>query len=133
MKRLICLLIIGLIVSINGLSYAEEEDRNSNTASSALGSAVMGGLLGGGLGAAIGSASGNAGKGALIGAGIGAVGGTLVGASRESNRRAREESEIATQGPVVEKGATQGMKVKKRIVREYDDQGNIISEKEVNN
>ncbi len=133
MRNLIWLLIFGLIVSISGLSYAAEDDKNSDTASSALGSAVMGGLLGGGLGAAIGSASGNAGKGALIGAGVGAVGGTLLGASQESKRRAQERSEIATQEPDVERTTSQNMKVKKRIIREYDDEGNVISEKEVKN
>ncbi len=136
-------LIISLSLSVQPFAAGayEEEGRKktSSDGSGALGGALMGGLLGAGLGAAIGSASGNAGKGAAIGAGVGAVGGTLVGANQESQRRAQEEEEsypevdeqvidqsrAASAGQQEVEGASQ---VKKRVIRKYDDKGNVISE-----
>jgi hypothetical protein len=108
------------------------------------------------VGAAVGSASGNAGKGALIGAGIGAVGGALLKANEASQRnRAREEQyyydgpqqppqpvhfqnvspaqHIQTQSAISDTGLPQGAKVKKKVVRKYDADGNVISEEEVPN
>lgn len=105
---------------------ADDDDEHVSSGNRALTSALFGGLLGAGLGAAIGSASGKAGMGAAIGGGIGAVGGTLVGAEKEKQERESAYSEPRT---VVE--APKGMKIKKKIVREYDEEGNVISEKEV--
>jgi len=155
MRILTYILILGLVFSIGGpvtCAYAyDDDDDDGGGGSSALGSALMGGLLGGGLGAAIGSASGNAGKGALIGAGIGAVGGTLMGAAqddqkakeRQYNRRMKEEQQryerdqyVNTPEPARMQAQPQQpqaapTQITKKIVREYDAKGNVISEKEV--
>lgn len=116
-----------LIFSYIGISYCgevDDDDRSSGSGNQALTGAIMGGLLGGGLGAAIGSASGHAGTGAAIGAGVGAVGGTLIGA----NKASKDASEAI---PVEEKAIPKGAKIKKKVIREYDEKGNVISEKEV--
>lgn len=130
---LTAILIFSFMLSLNGLAYSEdlEQEKKSSGGGEALTGAVMGGLLGGGLGAAIGSASGHAGTGALIGAGVGAVGGTLVGAN-EADRKRQAAEESSYTAPL--KTATpKDSKIKKRIIREYDEQGNVISEKEVTN
>ncbi len=133
MKILKLILVISLVVFQTGLGYCRQADDDEGSGSSgnkALTSALMGGLLGAGLGAAIGSASGHAGQGAAIGAGVGAVGGTLLGAEKERNERqssysaAQLEDQPETESP-------KDIKIKKKIVREYDDEGNVISEKEV--
>lgn len=129
---------------------AYDDDDGGDSASNALGGAVMGGLLGGGLGAAIGSASGNAGKGALIGAGIGAVGGTLMKANEEKQRRQQKADDYyyeeppraypqqyQAQQPVqmqsvnTDTGLPAGAQIKKKVVRKYDAEGNVVSEEEV--
>lgn len=108
-----------------------------------LGDAVLGGLLGAGVGAAIGSASGEAGKGAAIGAGAGALGNILLGTMRRSSEKDRYYKE----GGYYERGHYKPYKrsssrykynegeykpgVKRQIIREYDKDGKIISEKEV--
>lgn len=124
---------ISLLVSPQAAFAYNSDDSDESGTSGALTGAVMGGLLGGGLGAAIGSASGNAGKGALIGAGVGAVGGTLVGASQKPKRTdddyyyAEEPTRVQTQDVEAAKETT----VKKRVIRQYDEDGNVIAEKEV--
>jgi hypothetical protein len=122
-----CLLTFTLVISMAGVSYCGETDDDSDDGggmSGAVKGILLGGLLGGGAGAAIGSASGNAGKGALIGAGVGALGGGLIGANQDS-KKARTKGEAV---PVEEPGKLQ---VKKRVVKEYDDEGNVVSEKEI--
>ena len=134
MKRLIALvLIMGMALSFDGILCNGIADDDDNSTGSALGSALMGGLLGAGLGAAIGSASGKAGQGAAIGAGIGAVGGTLMGAQAEKNRRQNQDAYYAEEAPqpVIRQSTSQDVKPKKRVIREFDDQGNVISEKEI--
>lgn len=141
MKKMISLtLIMGMILSFNGAAFAagsndDGSDDSNNSTGSALGSALMGGLLGAGLGAAIGSASGKAGQGAAIGAGIGAIGGTLVGAQAEKTRRQKEDAYYVEEAPqpVVRQSTSQDVKPKKRVIREFDEQGNVISEKQINN
>ena len=129
MKFLICIMAASIVLSSSPFSYAgevvEEEEEKKGSGNEALTGAVMGGLLGAGLGAAIGSASGKAGQGAAIGAGVGAVGGTLVGASQAS----KKADESSYQDPK----SSKGVKVKKRIIRQYDKEGNVVSEKEVVN
>ncbi len=125
-------LVFCFIISLSGIAYSgevDDEEEGSSGGNQALTGAIMGGLLGAGLGAAIGSASGHAGTGAAIGAGAGAVGGTLIGASQASSQK-RSEGYVSEEAPAK---STKDMKVKKRIVREYDEEGNLISEKEVNN
>jgi osmotically inducible lipoprotein OsmB len=153
MKILRIVLAFTLILSLSGIVYASSrDDDDGDSGSSTLGTAVMGGLLGGGLGAAIGSASGNAGKGALIGAGVGAVGGALVGANNDAQKRQQRQSDyyeeapqpmprqqvqqvqpIQTQTVTTDTGLPQGAKVQKRVIRTYDAEGNVVSEKEVAN
>jgi len=135
MKILKWVVIISLVFSPTGLAYSVDAEKESAAGKSsgsgmggALTGAILGGLLGGGIGTAIGSASGKAGTGALIGAGVGAVGGTLVGASQadnEAKRRYYQESQ--QKEPLIPKGA----KIKKKVIRTYDDKGNLISEEEV--
>lgn len=115
-----------LVFSLSGVSFCAEDD-SDDSASSALGGAVLGGLLGAGLGAAIGSASGHAGTGAAIGGGAGALGGTLLAASQGKKKRMQEEAEYREDRAA----APSDVKVKKRIIRQYDEEGNVISEKEV--
>ena len=117
--------------------YADNgDDGDSGGGNQTLTGALLGGLLGGGVGTAIGSASGNAGKGALIGAGIGAVGGALLGSTRSSGR-AHSTANMAEPDPgkVVTEGpdAPSDMKVKKRVIKQYDAQGNLVSQKETSN
>lgn len=145
MKILAVILAIGMVFSSVGMTFAVDEDDDSGAsskkdsgASTVLTTAVLGGLLGGGLGAAIGSASGHAGTGALIGAGVGAVGGTVVGANQAANDTSAGSYPVETTNKV-KKASDAGSKtskdpnIKKRIVREYDEEGNVISEKEVKN
>lgn len=125
MRYLVSFLVIALTLSMASSVtplFASEQDEGSDGSGKVLTGALMGGLLGGGLGAAIGSGSGRAGKGALIGAGVGAVGGGLVGASQKS-----KESTVAYTEPEASSKET----VRKRVVKEYDENGNLISEKEV--
>ncbi|MFA6079570.1 MAG: glycine zipper domain-containing protein [Candidatus Omnitrophota bacterium] len=142
MKFISLLLAILMTISVTDLSFARSSSDDPDSGSSALGSAVMGGLLGAGLGAAIGSGSGKAGQGAAIGAGVGALGGTLVGAEKarkEKQMREAEEREAEAyeqDNSYLEPepaAAPKDVNIKKRIVREYDEDGNIISEKEVAN
>lgn len=131
MRILGWLLLFTFILSSNGSLYCEEVEREkkSSGGNEALTGAIMGGLLGAGVGAAIGSASGKAGQGAAIGAGVGAVGGTLIGADQAS-KKAKDTLEIEEEeAPKPPKN----IKIKKRIIREYDEEGNVISEKEVKN
>jgi len=134
-------------ISPSSIMARDNDEGSTNSAGEALSGTLMGGLLGAGLGAAIGSSSGHAGKGAAIGAGIGAVGGTLLKASEESNRRKQaEEDAYYDQYPEVEEGApavqqaqpqayqaqtSEGVAVKKRVIRRYDENGNVVTEEEV--
>ena len=138
MKILSSLVIIVFLCGIGPIAYAgdtEDYDSDNNSRSSGgnqtLGGALMGGLLGAGLGAAIGSASGNAGKGAAIGAGVGALGGGLMGANQASQQRKQDryyDDQPPKQAAPV---TTTNAPVKKRIIREFDADGNVISEREV--
>ena len=133
MKILSAILILCMAVSFIGLAYASSDDEDRGGSNQALTGAVMGGLLGAGLGAAIGSASGHAGTGAAIGAGAGALGGGLIGASQQSQPRPMEAAPVYS-GPQVQpqvQPEVQGPDIKKRVIREYDAQGNVISEKEI--
>lgn len=134
MKLLTCLLAFLIIIPALGASYAEdvEREKKGGEGSEILTGALLGGLLGGGLGAAIGSASGRAGTGAAIGAGVGALGGSVIGADQAS-RKKKAESKAEYSEDVGTTKSTRPIKVKKKIIREYDEQGNVISEKEVKN
>lgn len=127
-----------LLTFASGPSFSESDENTEM-----LGDAVLGGLLGAGVGAAIGSASGEAGKGAAIGAGAGALGNVLLGTMRRSSRRDRYDDD----GGYYDRGHYKPYSSSKRkysyeegeytpgthrrIIREYDKNGNLISEKEV--
>ena len=136
MKIVVIMLVLMSSLAFSCPIYANDsDDSESGGGNQALTGALLGGLLGGGLGTAIGSVSGNAGKGALIGAGIGAVGGALVGSTQSSarskyspNAAQPEPDKVVTEGSDVSSDA----KVKKRIVKQYDAQGNLISEQQGN-
>ena len=123
-----------LVLSLTCAVYADEVDREKKPSggNEALTGALMGGLLGAGLGAAVGSASGKAGQGAAIGAGVGAVGGTLLGASQAKQREAASYEEVPSDEYEAPETAAP-RNIKKRVIREYDEEGNVISEKEVKN
>ena len=104
--------------------------------------ALLGGLLGGGLGAAIGSGSGHAGTGALIGAGAGALGGGLIGAQQQANQQAQAQQayqqaqwqaqQQAQQQPAQQPYYPQSPAPnngQQASVREYDAQGNLVSQR----
>jgi len=131
MKILSYLLIFCMILSFIGIAYSEEvsddnKEKGGSSISPALTGALLGGLLGGGIGTAIGSASGHAGTGALIGAGVGAVGGTVVGASQAQKPKQDSSYQEAPAPKPIQKS-----QIKKKVVREYDEQGNVVSEREV--
>jgi len=137
--KLISILLVFFLAFSSGtiLCSASEDDTEM------LGDAVLGGLLGAGVGAAIGSASGEAGKGAAIGAGAGALGNILLGTMRRSSYRDRHypEDGYYERGyyrPYRKSGRKYSYDdgyykpgVTRKIIREYDKNGNIISEKEV--
>lgn len=130
MKILSYILAFCMILSLSGIAYSDEvydenKEKSGSGINPALTGALVGGLLGGGIGTAIGSASGHAGTGALIGAGVGAVGGTVVGAASQQPKQ--NSSYEAAPAPK----AIQKSKIKKKVIREYDEQGNVVSEREV--
>ena len=121
-------LVMVLILSFSCPAYVFSSDDDSDEGNGALGGAVVGGLLGGGIGTAVGSISGNAGQGALWGAGIGAVGGALLGSSSSKDTAG---SYPVDDTPAETKSTPADMKVKKRVMKQYDDNGNLVSQKEV--
>ena len=147
MKFISLILALAIIISFSGPAYCvRTSDDSDNSGSSALGGALMGGLLGAGLGAAVGSASGHAGTGAAIGGGVGAVGGTLLAADKAKKEKEAAQYEERYQQeqyrdqqyqqqqyqPVAAPNNTSSdMKVKKRVIKQYDSEGNIVSQKEV--
>lgn len=147
MKKFFAYLLIStLILSPFSFAYAfdVEDDRaaaeskpKKSGGNETLSGTLVGGLLGGGVGTAIGSVSGNAGKGALIGAGIGALGGALFGANQADKRRREERREDRYESQRQESQQVETIpanaKVKKKVIRKYDENGNVISEEEVKN
>lgn len=110
---------------------------------------IKSGLLGAGVGAISASASGGkAGKGALIGAGTNVIGGalldTLMGSGQQQSQpqpvyyqQAPQQQQYNQQPYNQNQGYGQqgymnsGTQPKKRIVRRYDGDGNVVSEEEV--
>ncbi len=94
------------------------------------------GLLGAGTGAIAASASGgSAGKGALIGAGTNIIGGALLDSLMTPSQPQPQPVYYQQQQPVYtanqNQGYSSGSQLKKKIIRKYDKDGNIISEEEV--
>jgi hypothetical protein len=98
---------------------------------------IKSGLLGAGVGAISASASGgSAGKGALIGAGTNVIGGALLD-SLMSPSQPQQQPVYYQQAPQYSnqsysnQGYTSTSQPKKKIIRKYDNDGNVISEEEV--
>ncbi len=98
------------------------------------------GLLGAGVGAISASASGGkAGKGALIGAGTNVIGGALLDTLMSPSQPQQPQPVYYQQAPVQQypqqqysnQGYTTQSQPKKKIIRKYDNDGNVISEEEV--
>ena len=135
MRKIVLILLASLILS--GCATIDEKQVTDN---GAVTGGILGGLLGGGLGTAIGSTVGHAGTGALIGAGVGALGGALVGSQQQANQQAQQRAEQRAEqaarqqdsGYYDQQAAPDKSQIKKIVTREYDAEGNVISEKEVN-
>ena len=96
---------------------------------------IKSGLLGAGVGAISASASGgSAGKGALIGAGTNVIGGALLD-SLMSPSQPQQQPVYYQQAPMQQQSySNQGYTTsqpKKKIIRKYDNDGNVVSEEEV--
>ena len=135
---------IAILISVMFLlSFTTEFCLADDETSEMLGDAVLGGLLGAGVGAAIGSASGDAGKGAGIGAGVGALSGVLLGTTRRSSRRDRHYHDDGYYERGHYKPYSRSRRrysyrygyytpgTHRKIIREYDEYGNVISERVV--
>ena len=87
------------------------------------------GLLGAATGAIAAEASGGkAGKGALIGAGTNIIGGALF--DMLTTPQAQQQPQYAAYTPYANQW-TQQNQSKKKIIRQYDSNGNVVSEQEV--
>ena len=92
------------------------------------------GLLGAGVGAISASASGGkAGKGALIGAGTNIIGGALLDSLMSPSQPQQQQPVYyQQQAPAVQYQQTgSSSQPKKKIIRKYDSDGNVVSEEEV--
>lgn len=90
------------------------------------------GLLGAGTGAiAAGASGGKAGKGALIGAGTSILGGALLDSLMGPSQPAPQPAYYPPQQQPQPYYQNQPQQPKKRIIRKYDAEGNIISEEEI--
>ncbi len=114
--------------------YPPQEDPNKKI--------IKQGLLGAGVGAISASASGGkAGKGALIGAGTNVIGGalldSLMGGGQQQQQQPvyvqqyPQQQQYSNQGYSQQGYATNNSQPKKKIVRRYDSDGNVVSEEEV--
>lgn len=93
------------------------------------------GLLGAGVGAISASASGGkAGKGALIGAGTNVIGGALLDTLMTPSQPQQQPvyyQQVPVQQQSYSNQSYQTSQPKKKIIRKYDNDGNVISEEEV--
>jgi len=98
------------------------------------------GLLGAGVGAISASASGGkAGKGALIGAGTNIIGGALLDTLMSPSQPQQQQPVYYQQAPVYQQAPSYQQnqqyagtsQPKKKIIRKYDSDGNVVSEEEV--
>ena len=97
------------------------------------------GLLGAGVGAISASASGGkAGKGALIGAGTNVIGGALLDSLFSPSQPQQQQPVYYQQQPAYapapqyqQQTSPSGQPLKKKILRKYDNDGNVVSEEEV--
>jgi len=130
-----------LLNILTPFAFCESEDDTLNDA-------LLGGLLGAGVGAAAGSSGGNAGEGAAIGAGIGVLSGILFNLLKknQASRSRKRQSGYSSQYPappvnppkpdmsnfrLPEEEKRMSSKPEKEVVNEYDDEGNIIAQREI--
>ena len=100
---------------------------------------IKNGLLGAGVGAISASASGgSAGKGALIGAGTNVIGGALLDSLMGGSSQPQQQQQPvyyqqapAQQQSYSNQGYSSTSQPKKKIIRKYDNDGNVVSEEEV--
>ncbi len=113
--------------------YQQPPQENPNT------KILKQGLLGAGTGAiAAGASGGSAGKGALIGAGTNVIGGALLD-SLTGSSQAKPQPVYYQQQPQYQNQQYQNSgqyqqssnQPKKKIIRKYDSDGNVVSEEEV--
>lgn len=103
--------------------YPPQEDPNKKI--------IKSGLLGAGVGAISASASGgSAGKGALIGAGTNVIGGALLDSLMGPSSQPQPQPVYYQQAPQYQQSYSSSQP-KKKIIRKYDSDGNVISEEEV--
>ena len=107
--------------------YPPQEDPNKKI--------IKSGLLGAGVGAISASASGgSAGKGALIGAGTSVIGGALLDTLMSPSQPQQQPvyyQQVPSQQQYSNQGYTTTTQPKKKIIRKYDNDGNVVSEEEV--
>ena len=122
--------------------YGQEEYYEAPPQESSASKVIKQGLLGAGTGAiASGVSGGSAGKGALIGAGAGVIGGALLDMMTQPSpqpRRVYRRPPARQQQPqprvrVAQPGNDFGAMntSQKKVIRKYDDSGNVISEEEI--
>ena len=106
--------------------YQPQEDPNKKI--------IKSGLLGAGVGAISASASGgSAGKGALIGAGTNIIGGALLDSLTGPSQPKPQPVYYQQQQPTYYQNQQyqSSSQPKKKIIRKYDSDGNVVSEEEV--
>ena len=140
MKFVKCLSVFLLVLGIamtgsvsmaQGQDYSGNEDPNKKILKS--------GLLGAGVGAISAEASGGkAGTGALVGAGTNVIGGALLDTLMAPSQPQQAQPVYYQQAPVqyqqapaVNSTYNSSQQPKKKIIRKYDSDGNVISEEEV--
>lgn len=108
----------------DGEYYEYEEEPSS---SSGAGKIIGQGLVGAGTGAiAAGASGGKAGEGALIGAGTNVIGNALLDSITGSDKKPVKKRYIKKR-----KMDQEESKPSKKIIRKYDEKGNLISEEEI--
>lgn len=111
--------------------YQQPPQENPNT------KILKQGLLGAGTGAiAAGASGGNAGKGALIGAGTNVIGGALLDSLTGSSQPKPQpvyyqQQSYPSQQYQNSQYQQSSSQPKKKIIRKYDSDGNVVSEEEV--
>ena len=116
----------GTVSRAQGQDYSGNEDPNKKI--------IKQGLLGAGVGAISAEASGGkAGKGALIGAGTNVIGGALLDSLMSpSQPQPQPQPVYYQQAPQYQQPySSSSNQPKKKIIRKYDSDGNIVSEEEV--
>ena len=110
--------------------YSQPPQENPNS------KILKSGLMGAGVGAiSAGASGGSAGKGALIGAGTNVIGGalldTLFAPSQPQQQPVYYQQAPVQQQQYSNQGYTSSSQPKKKIIRKYDNDGNVVSEEEV--